>query len=486
MLIAVPPRLRSLDGRWLAVALCALPMAVLGWARLRLQLPMGDEPHYLAVSQALLRYGSLDVQRVYDHADYWTYYPMWLEPHVSPGPDGQPLPLHSIGGPVLWLVPFALGGRAGVVAFMTVVSLLVVANIHRLVRLLGGNDRLAVLVAVAFGIGTPLLTYAGMSFVEPLGALGCVYALRLLHEPRLRPRDLLLVSAALGALPWIHSRFLLFPPIFLALFAVRVLREREPGTRARLLCALGPAVALLAGLVFYNALVWGTVGLAANQVNAGAVPFTAAPWRALVGVALDQEVGVIPNFPVLVIALAGLLVAGRRHRALTLHVAAVVVPYVLVVTSFPAWDGAWSPPARFLAVVLPMLAGHVALALRGARPVVVVASVVLVVIGGALTAIAVATDSGGFSAQSGISPALARVDALLGLDLTPWVPSLPAPGQAPLFTAWGVTTALVALLVAAPVSRPTPIGQRGPWTWRARRDAAPGRAGRAARAPSPP
>ena len=40
-----------------------------------------------------------------------------------------------------------------------------------------------------------------MSFVEPIGALGCLYALRVLHRTRLRTGDLLLVSTGLGVLP---------------------------------------------------------------------------------------------------------------------------------------------------------------------------------------------------------------------------------------------------------------------------------------------
>ena len=172
----------------LAVALVAVPMIALGVARLLLQLPQGDEPHYLVISQALHLYGSLDVQQVYDHRDYWSYYPLPLDPHVSPGPDGRPLPLHSIGGPLLWLLPFALWGRAGVVAFMTLVSLAIVANVYWLVRELSVRRPVAVGVAVAFGLGTPVLMYASLSFVEPLGALGCLYALRVLHARVLRRR----------------------------------------------------------------------------------------------------------------------------------------------------------------------------------------------------------------------------------------------------------------------------------------------------------
>lgn len=446
----------------LALVVVAVPMVALGVARLLLQMPQGDEPHYLVISQALHLYGSLDVQQVYDHRDYRAYYPLPLEPHVSPGPGGTPLPLHSIGGPVLWLLPFALWGRAGVVAFMTVVSLAIVANVYWLVRELEVRSRIAVAVAVAFGLGTPVLMYASLSFVEPLGALGCVYALRVLHRSALRRRDLVLASLALGALPWVHSRFLLFPLIFGAFLLVRVWREDR--SAARLLCLLAPAAVLFGGLVLYDAVVWHAIGPAPNQVNAGAVPFTADPRRALVGIVLDQEVGVVPNFPVLLFALPGLLVA--RRRSLTLHVSAVVVPYVAVITSFPAWDGAWSPPARFLAVVLPLFAGHVGLALARAGPAVLALGAALTGIGAGLTALATVSPTGGFSAHRGRSPALAVLDSLSGIDVARVVPSLAHPGQWPLFLAWAAVTAGFGLLGlvssggrrgrATPAARPRP------------------------------
>jgi hypothetical protein len=196
-------------------------------------------------------------------------------------PDGQQVVMEAADAERkhrLWLVPFALWGRAGVIAFMTVVSLAIVANVYWLNRELEVRRRIAIGVAVAFGLGTPVLMYASLSFVEPLGALVCVYALRVLHARALRPRDLALVSAALGALPWIHSRFLLFPPIFGVFLLVRVWREgRSP---ARLVCLLGPAAVLVGALLVYNAVMWHTFGLAPNQVNAGAVHWSSA-WLVL-------------------------------------------------------------------------------------------------------------------------------------------------------------------------------------------------------------
>jgi hypothetical protein len=429
----------------------ALPMVVLAWARLDLQHPAGDEPHYLIISEAVARYGSLDVQRVYDHRDYWSFYPMVIEPHVAPGPDGVALPLHSIGGPVLWLPLFLLWGRAGAVGFMVVVSLLIVANVYWLVRALDVDRCVGVAVAFAFGVGTPVLTYSAMSFVEPIGALACVYALRVLHQRDVRDRDLLLVSAALGVLPWVHGRFLLFPPLFLLFFAIRL--RREP---VRLAWVLAPAAVLFAGLELYNLLVWHTLAPAPNQISAGAVPLQDNPLPALLGTVLDQEVGVIPNFPVFLLVLPGLVLAASR-RALNVHVALLVVPYAVIVCSFPAWDGAWSPPSRFMAVVLPLLAGHVAVAWQRAGHVV---GAVLAGHAALLTGLAVGTADGGFSARSGLNPALARLDALTGIDLARWVPSSALDGQLLLFACWtlGMAGFAAVVVVASVRRRPDPAG----------------------------
>src|SRR5947209_7531755 len=73
--------------------------------------PSGDEPHFLVISQTLLKYHSLNVMLDYTHGDYHSFYPTNLAPHVSRNTNGQLLPLHSIGAPILWLVPFYFWGR---------------------------------------------------------------------------------------------------------------------------------------------------------------------------------------------------------------------------------------------------------------------------------------------------------------------------------------------------------------------------------------
>ena len=59
----------------LLLLLSGVPMLVLAWLRLRLHAPSGDEPHYLIISQAIEKYGSLQVQRIYDNREYSVFYP---------------------------------------------------------------------------------------------------------------------------------------------------------------------------------------------------------------------------------------------------------------------------------------------------------------------------------------------------------------------------------------------------------------------------
>src|SRR5437867_9378759 len=77
--------------------------------------PSGDEPHYLVISQSLLKYHSLDVMRDYQNGDYRSFSPVYINPHVSHNERGQALPVHGIGGPALWLLPYYFLGRLGAV-----------------------------------------------------------------------------------------------------------------------------------------------------------------------------------------------------------------------------------------------------------------------------------------------------------------------------------------------------------------------------------
>jgi hypothetical protein len=232
-----------------------------------------------------------------------------------------------------------------------------------------------------------------------------VYALRLLRSPTLRTRELLLVSTCLGVLPWVHARFLLFPPLFLAFLLLRL--RRDGATPRRVIATLLPATLLIVGFEVYNLSVWHTLSPAPNQVSIGAVPFQKNPLPGLVGTVLDPGMGIIPNFPIFLLVLPGILLASRRWWSLHIQMAALVLPYTIIIGSFTFWDGGWAPPARFAAVILPMLSGYVALALQAA-PLLIVRgfAIAAAVYACAFTTLAIFTPHGGFSTGAAQRPGL--------------------------------------------------------------------------------
>jgi hypothetical protein len=103
--------------------------------------------------------------------------------------------------------------------------------------------------------------------------------------------------------------------------------------------------------------------------------------RRLAGMLLDQEFGLLPYAPVFVLAAFGLVVLARTRRALVWQLCVVAGLYVLTVilpiTNVHGWTGGWSPAARFLVPVVPLLAIGVAAAIRATPRVLLVPLIVL-------------------------------------------------------------------------------------------------------------
>jgi len=328
-------------------------------------MPLGDEPHYLIIGQALAKYHSFDPTPVYANRDYWSYYPHVIEAHMSVGGNGRPIPTHNFGGPLLWLLPFMLLGRLGAHLVVLAASVLLVVNVYYLQRDLGIRPAYAAFVTGLCTIGTPLYTYSSMLFIEPIGALFVLYAVRVLLASRPRPVRLALASAGLGYLPWVHGRLAVFTVVLGALLIFRVVSAAGRRSVWPYLAGLVPMGILVAGIETFNALRYGTLHPAPGNANLGEGLFQIGPHEGLAYLLLDSTFGLFPRFPLLALALPGLLLA-VRHGPARVHVVlgAAVLPYVVAVSSFGAWHGGFSPPARFLAVVTPILAYYVAVPLQ--------------------------------------------------------------------------------------------------------------------------
>ncbi len=352
--------------RTVLAGLVALAVIVFGVAvRLRLPgLPMGDEPHYLALTQAMVKYHTFDPTPVYEHRDYWSYYPAEIDAHVA-DVDGRPVPFHNLGAPMLFTLPFLLWGRAGAHLLMLAAAVLTVVNVYRLQREHGIRVGFAGFVTALFVLGSPVYVYASMLFVEPLGMLALVYAARVLLAPR--PAStwrLVLASAGVGALPWIHGRYAIFPVTF-AVLTVLCLRGPRVARGSRV-AALLPVGVLATGLEVFNVVMYRSLSPAPGSTDAlGEGLLRQSPLRGLLYLAFDGRFGMLPNFPLLVLAGAGVaLCATRACSRVNLVLLGTAVPYTVLIATYPNWPGGFSPPGRLLSVTTPLLAYYVAVLLQ--------------------------------------------------------------------------------------------------------------------------
>jgi hypothetical protein len=112
----------------------------------------------------------------------------------------------------------------------------------------------------------------------------------------------------------------------------------------------------------------GTLNPAPGNANRGDGLLQIPVHEGLLHLMLDGKFGLIPHFPIFALALPGFLIALRRGLIrVHLVLLATVLPYLLAISTFKIWWAGVSPPARFLAVVAPVLAYYVAVTLQCLR-----------------------------------------------------------------------------------------------------------------------
>jgi hypothetical protein len=312
----------------------------------------GDEPHYLLMTQSLLREGDLDLRDNFARADYREYLPELPGPHyAAPRQDGRPYPGHSPGLPVLLAPAYAVGGRLACVALMALCAGLLTAQIHRLAERQTSVGPAAFFAWTA-AAGPPVLFYAFHLYTEVPSALALVVCLGLLLEPG-APWRAGLAGLLAAALPWLHLKM---APAAVALALVAVVRQRGAARVAFV------AVAAVMAMAFLGYYAW-VFGHPTPLAVYGGVPrdMNGSALLALGGLVLDRSFGLLMVAPVFLLAVPGLVGLARRGGWPHLLVgAAVVAPLV----GWRMWWGGQCPPARFLVPLVPLLA--VALAVRAA------------------------------------------------------------------------------------------------------------------------
>lgn len=348
----------------------------------------GDEPHYLVIAHSVAFDGDLDVAN--DYRDASLIGGGTLQPDLHARRRGEALrPVHDIGMPVVF-APFvrvaytAAEWAAGALppslmaAGRLNASLLLRHQISLAMALLCGllarelydllRERFnaiphhALLASFLFAVTPPALAHGFLFFTEIPSALIMLVVFRRVVRDRLPGAATIAGLGMLtGFLLLVHVR-----NVGLAAGLVAVLLWRALGTRD-----LRPALLFVAGvmaLVLVRVAVtrhlWGgfvatpLVGFRPEHV--GTLAGTAFEvFVRLTGLLFDREYGLLAYAPLYLLAAPGLLLLVREQpgvaAAALLAACAYLTPVLLPVANPYGWMGGWSPAARFLVPVVPLL-----------------------------------------------------------------------------------------------------------------------------------
>lgn len=345
---------------------------VAGWWLLAAQLPGGDEPHYLVITQSLLKDGDLRIENNHRQGDYRAYFDGELRPdYLRRGKDGQIYSIHAPGLPALIAPAFAVGGYPAVVLLLAMVSALGTALLWRVAFTLTASAQAAWFGWAVVTMSAPFFFHAFQVFPDAPGAVltltGVAALARLATtgegsaaDTAVPPRPALLADgtarwalhgAALATLPWLHTRYAIVAGVLGAAIGLRLVGRRA--WRPLLAFALLPIVSAAAWFGFFYA-IYGQFSPAAPYGSYTQSSLASIP-RGLTGLLFDQQFGILPYAPAYALALAGFVSLGRRRPRLAVELALLAVIYLAATATYHMWWGGHSAAARFAVPVLLML-----------------------------------------------------------------------------------------------------------------------------------
>jgi hypothetical protein len=225
---------------------------------------------------------------------------------------------------------------------------------------LGASIRAAFGTTVIAVLSPPLLVHSTLFFTELPSAAVALFAFRRTHTSLpASSSGWLLVGLAIGLLVLLHVRNAGLA-IALAMLALRAARTQAARPHDALALIGGLALLLLVRTGVNHAFwgTWVTTPHAALGQPAGIAATAREAGIRLAGIAIDQEFGLLPYAPILLLVPIGLAILRDRQVAsgIVFASACYIAPILWPVTNVHGWTGGWSPAARFMVPIVPLLA----------------------------------------------------------------------------------------------------------------------------------
>ena len=320
----------------------------------------GDEPSYYLIADSLARDRDTDLSNNIAAESWVRAGTAPTMGHSHPGTRGGLYSVHRPGMPLLILPAYvaglrtALTPRGAVTLFVNLLAAAAALLVFVLSKRMTESPLAALAATLALVATLPYVAYAGQAYPE-IGAAACTAAILLaLHDMRTawaRWTAPLLIAW----LPWFHERFAVLALAFAALYVAHA-RKRLRGT---LMLAV-PCAISWGALAFCFVRLYGT-----PWPNPGDHP--SIGWHGCIGflgIYLDAAHGLVPCNPLYLLIPLGILLLLRRTGRRGLAFLAPAAAYYLLIGVFHDWWGGFSPPARYMVVLVPFAAPLLALAAR--------------------------------------------------------------------------------------------------------------------------
>ncbi len=385
-----------------------------------------DEVGYLLLTHSLVSQGGFNVFPALEAKEYLPFY--WAR--FSPGL------AQSYETAQAWLYPFLLapaywlGGRLGVLLMNAGLMALLAGQLLAWLEKLRIPPAPAAWATGLLLMSAPLFFLGQQAYPDVPAMLLVVVGLRLLGGLDQRPW---LAGGGLAAtallLPLIKLRLAPLGAGLLLAGGLQLMARRWGWSRAWLGLA---GLSLLLGLAAWltPAALW--PGFLRTQAELASYHLSQAQhwWQPLaifiLGLLLDQNFGLLPAAPLLLLALAGLPAALRDHPRACLGLLAPALLYLgaMCLTRWFQWYAGFSVPGRFAALLLPAAAPALAMALFALRqPWWRLISLLLALASLAYASLGCLIPSLRYSRPVGYNPLLAALGGNLNLEMHQLLPS---------------------------------------------------------------
>ena len=334
----------AISPRTVGVAGFILYLSVGAWISSKVGLS-GDEPHYLLITYSLLHDRDLAVQNNYGELDHRHFYQGKVEPRLAPG---TPYSVHGIGLPLLLLPGFAAFGLFGVLLTEALLSALLLCAIYQASLRITASAPASLAAVLGFGLSSPALFLSVSAYPELPAALVATLAVLWLSESESGSGlSIFGCALALGALPFLHVKFLPLGALLIAAFACELWRKR-----GFVWLASGAGISM-GTFLFFILFTFGSLDPTASygrqRIFLDRVPL------GIGGLLFDQEYGLLLHAPFYLLGFAGIVTLFRRSAMLGVLTLLALLSVAIPGAAHPLWSGGTSPPARFLFPALPFL-----------------------------------------------------------------------------------------------------------------------------------